>query len=44
MSMTMVRNLRERFHVFADVLVSPRRARKRLAAKSKLRRQLGALT
>ena len=32
LSMTMVRNLRERFHVSADVLVSPRRARKRLAA------------
>ena len=32
LSMTMVRNLRERFHVSADALVSPRRARKRLAA------------
>jgi HTH-type transcriptional regulator/antitoxin HigA len=32
LSMTMVRNLRERFHVSADVLVSPRRTRKRLAA------------
>jgi HTH-type transcriptional regulator/antitoxin HigA len=32
LSMTMVRNLRERFHVSADVLVSPRRVRKRLAA------------
>ena len=32
LSMTMVRNLRERFHVSADVLVSSRRTRKRLAA------------
>ena len=32
LSMTMVRNLRERFQVSADVLVPPRRARKRLAA------------
>jgi HTH-type transcriptional regulator/antitoxin HigA len=32
LSMTMVRNLRERFHVSADVLVSPRRNRKSLAA------------
>jgi HTH-type transcriptional regulator/antitoxin HigA len=32
LSMTMVRNLRERFHVSADVLVSPRRTRKSLAA------------
>jgi antitoxin component HigA of HigAB toxin-antitoxin module len=30
--LTMVRNLRERFHVSADVLVSPRRIRKSLAA------------
>ena len=32
LSMTMVRNLRERFRVSADVLILPRRARKRLAA------------
>ena len=32
LSMTMVRNLRERFHVSADVLVSPNLTRKRLAA------------
>jgi HTH-type transcriptional regulator/antitoxin HigA len=32
LSMTMVRNIRERFHVSADVLVSSRRSRKRLAA------------
>ena len=32
LSMTMVRNIRERFHVSADVLVAPRRPRKRLAA------------
>ena len=35
LSMTMVRRLRERFHIFADLLISPRpaaRARKRMAA------------
>jgi HTH-type transcriptional regulator/antitoxin HigA len=35
LSMTMVRRLRERFHISADLLISPRpaaRARKRLAA------------
>jgi HTH-type transcriptional regulator/antitoxin HigA len=35
LSMTMVRRLRERFHVSADLLISPRpaaRARKRMAA------------
>lgn len=32
LSMTMVRRLRERFHISADLLVSPSRARKSLAA------------
>jgi len=32
LSMTMVRRLRERFHISADLLVSPNRARKVLAA------------
>lgn len=36
LSMTMVRNLRERFQVSA---ILPRRPRKRLAAKPKMRRQ-----
>jgi HTH-type transcriptional regulator / antitoxin HigA len=32
LSMTMVRRLRERFHISADLLVSRRRARHRIAA------------
>ena len=32
LSMTMVRRLRERFHVSADLLISPVKTRKRLAA------------
>ena len=32
LSMTMVKRLRERFHISADVLISPQKPRKRLAA------------
>lgn len=32
LSMTMVKKLRERFHISADLLISPPRARRRLAA------------
>ena len=32
LSMTMVKKLRERFHISADLLVSPQKVRKRLAA------------